>query len=418
MQLNNLKKFLKKRYIISAIIVIFIVFFSIKNHNGNNMLTDTVKVLDLQKSVLATGQVVSKTELELSFNTSGLVSKIDVEIGDKVRKGQVLASLRQASLLASLTQARGILAGAQAKYQNTIEGSSDEEVALAKILLENAKKEYEKVKAEQDAIVEKEDNDFWRTGENIYIVGAQDKYIIAKQQREKLLIQAQSVIDQRQAELDIKVANATDSEIALAKADILSAQGQVEKAQADLENSIIRAPQNGTITKIDIKLGELAEVNKKAITIEDVENLYIEAKINEANIALVKIGDPVQIVYDSLGPEKVFNGVVFSIDPSSTTEDGVVNYKIKIALDEIDAGIKPGMNADLTIITFKKEQVLVVPKLAVTTKNGINYLKVLHESKRKIYNEVPVVLGEEGDGNLVEIIEGAVVDQKIVVSTK
>lgn len=420
MQIQNLKKFFKKRYIFAVIFLIIIVFVSIKNRNSNkDFLVENVKRQDLIQSVLATGQVVSDTDLDLSFNSSGIVKSINVKVGDKVQKGKVLASLDQGSLLASLTQAQGSLLAAQAKYQKTLEGSTLPEIALAKILLENAKRDYENIKSEQDAIVEKALNDFWRSGLNENLVGVKDEYTVLKKARDTAVASAKALVDQRQAELDIKIASATDSDISLAKADILSAEGQVKLAESNLGNSMIIAPTSGTVTKVDIKLGELAEANKKSITIEDVENLYIEAKINEANISFIKLNDPVSIVYDALGPEKVFYGSVFSIDPSSTTEDGVVNYKVKISLDPENINqIRPGMNADITIITLEKKDVLVVPVLSTINRDGQYFIKKLRDQKKKSYEEIPVKVGDKGDGNLIEILEGINEGDRVVVNTK
>lgn len=419
MNLQNIKKFIfKNKYIFLGVIIILVLFFiSHKNKNGD-LLIDTVKRGDLTQTVLATGKVVSETDLNLSFNSSGVVKKINVKVGDKVKKGQILATLDQGALLANLTQARGSLLQAQAKYEDTISGSSEEEIALAKVLLENAKKEYEKTKIEQDLKVEKELNDLTRLTVNLDYLGIKDPYLIAKSERDTALINAQSLIDQRKAELDVKLAGAKDPDINLAQGEVLRAQGELELAQANLENSIIRAPSNGTITKVDVKIGELIEMGKEAIVIEDIENLYIEAKINEANINSVKVDNPVSIVYDSIGSENIFDGFVVSVDPSSTVEDGVVNYKIKIAIDQNSLNIKPGMNADISINTFKKENVLMVQSLAVLNNNGEFFVKVVTDEKRKKYKEIPVKIGIKGDGNIVEILEGINEGDKVFINKK
>ncbi len=204
----------------------------------------------------------------------------------------------------------------------------------------------------------------------------------------------------------------------LAKADILSAQGDLEKARADVENTVVRAPASGTITRVDIKLGELAQAQKEVMVLQDITNLYIEANINEANIAIVKVGQPVSITYDALGPDRIFAGEVFSIDPSSDTEDGIVNYKIKVSLKDKDTIIRPGMNANITITAFRKDNVLVVPLTAIHTKNGNSYVKVITDGKHKTYNEVPVTVGAKGDGNLVEIQTGVTEGESIIVIDK
>ncbi|MDO8593087.1 MAG: biotin/lipoyl-binding protein, partial [bacterium] len=81
-----------------------------KKNTTSNIQTDTVKRLNLAQTVLATGQVVSSTDLGLSFQAGGVVKYLKVKEGDQVKAGQTLAVLDQDSLLASLTSARGALA--------------------------------------------------------------------------------------------------------------------------------------------------------------------------------------------------------------------------------------------------------------------------------------------------------------------
>ncbi len=151
---------------------------------------------------------------------------------------------------------------------------------------------------------------------------------------------------------------------------------------------------------------------------EDLQNLYIEAKINEANISILKIGDPVDVTYDALGKDKVFVGEVFSIDPSATADDGIINYKIKVLLKEKNNIIKPGMNADITITTFKKENAIAVPFSAISNKDGMSYVKVVKDENQKDYEEVSVETGVVGDGNLIEIISGLNGGEMIMISNK
>ncbi len=422
---QKIKSLSKRRKIFFSLILVFVVFAVFKNFilpNGDDsLLFEKIESKVFVQSVVASGQVVSDTDLNLSFNSGGIVKSINVKVGDKVYKGKVLASLNQGPLSASLTQARGSLLAAQAKYEKIIEGSTDKEVALAKVLLDNAKNDYIKIQKVQEELVKKAYDDlsyFQKTGYSIDEISKINAYNQALANQSQALSQSQSLINQRQAEFDLKIDTASDADISLARADILSAQGQVELANANLENSIIRSPAQGTITSVDIKIGELAEAYKKAIVLEDLQNLYIEAKINEANISILKIGDPVDVTYDALGKDKVFVGEVFSIDPSATADDGIINYKIKVLLKEKNNIIKPGMNADITITTFKKENAIAVPFSAISNKDGMSYVKVVKDENQKDYEEVSVETGVVGDGNLIEIISGLNGGEMIMISNK
>ncbi len=160
------KKFLTKKRIIWSIIILavagLIIFSYInkKNAPNTNIQTDTVKKQDIEQTVLTTGQVVSKIDLGLSFQGSGVVRQIRVKEGDKVRSGQVLATLDQASAGASLTSALGSLAQAEANYQKVLSGASNEQIIVAQKAVEaaettlnNAKTNLESIKQQQAVLV-------------------------------------------------------------------------------------------------------------------------------------------------------------------------------------------------------------------------------------------------------------------------
>jgi HlyD family secretion protein len=230
---------------------------------------------------------------------------------------------------------------------------------------------------------------------------------------------AQSALDQANASLNLKKAQARPADVAVARAQILSADGQVQAASASLENTVIRAPSDGTITSVDIKVGEQASPAKEAIILQDVNNLHVEANVSEANIAEVKTGQAVSFTFDALGPARVFNGTVVTIDPASTVVSGVVNYKVTASVDKV-AEIKPGMTANMTIQTAAKPGVLVVPSRAIVDQDGKHYVRVIDDSKKKTYHQVEITEGLQGDGGLVEIVSGLTEGQEIVafINTK
>ncbi len=180
------------------------------------------------------------------------------------------------------------------------------------------------------------------------------------------------------------------------------------------EDSIIRAPTNGTITKVDIKYGELSVVGKSAIVLQDVGNLYVEADINESNISNLKLGQNADITIDALTGSK-FTGVISHIDPSSVSTDGIVNYKIKVSIIERDVNIRPGMNAEISILVASKPDVLAIPKATVLERNGKTFVYVIINEKNKKYKEIEISLGMKGDGSMVEIVSGLSQGDKIAL---
>jgi HlyD family secretion protein len=398
-----------RRKIFYGVLVLFAVLLFLKffgNNSTQSFVYDTVVRTDLLQSIKATGKVTSKTDLSLSFSSSGVVRSVRVEVGQEVYKGQILANLDQASELAEVTSARGALAAAQAKYAKINNSYTPEEISLAQVLLDNAKKDYENTKIQQDLIV---DNAYTtakylsRTSDEAKINDF--KYENALKTRTSTLASLQATINQRQSELNIKLANANTADVDLAQADILQAEGKLEGALAKLEDTIIRAPANGTITRVDTKIGELSQANKEVIVLQDVSNLYIESSINEANIANVKLDQPVRFTFDSM-PDRQFDGTVVHIDPSATTDDGVVNYKIKSSIPNNDASIRVGMNANIVIVAGEKKGVLALPKEAVIVVDGKNVVKSVINEKKNKFKDVEVSTGFLGDGNLLEIVSG------------
>ena len=243
-------------------------------------------------------------------------------------------------------------------------------------------------------------------------------YQAALQAQSAALSQAQASVDAAQAALDLKRAKARPADLDAAQAAILTAQGQVQAAGADLENTIIRAPSEGTITKVDVKVGELATALKESVVLQDVNNLHVEANISEANIASVKVGQKVDATFDALGLDRKFTAKVEAVDPASTVVSGVVNYKVTVQVDKLEE-IKPGMTANLTILTGEKPGVLAIPTRAVISKTeGSKVARVITDEKTKAYKEVPVTTGMEADGGLVEITSGLSEGQGIITFIK
>jgi len=508
--LIKIKNFIKTHKVWSVVILILIiilVLIILPKNNSKNITTDTAKVIDLKQTVLATGQVTSEIDLNLSFNTSGLVRNIKIKTGDKVKKGQILANLEQGLQLANLTQARGVLAGAEARYKKVIEGSTNEELAISKTALSNAKRDYEKIKSQQEISVgnayrtmlnsnvealnisdntgydspsisgtyscEKKGTYYLESygsqgGISVRYTGLEDGAVLmndvyrpigscglfisfdenktitsgvkweiqipnkrasnynlnynawqlALKTQESALSSAQSIVDQRQAELNLKLAGSRSSEIDLALADILSAKGGVESATANFENTVLRAPANGTITKIDMKIGEIAQALKEVMVLQDIDNFYLEANVNEANIANLKINSLVFITFDSFGSEQEFEGNIIEIEPGSTLVSGVVNYKIKASVIN-PPELRPGMTANMTILIDQKNSVLAIPSRAVINKDdNTKVVRVVTDSKTKKFIESEVETGLSGDGGLIEIISGLNEGEEVVTLIK
>ncbi len=538
LHLNNKKRrfsawFTKKRTIWTVIIILILggVGYAIfrPKDNSKNIQTETAKKQQLKSTVLATGQVVSKVDLVLSFKASGITQSVNVKEGDKVKAGQTLAALEQKDALASLTQARGALAQAQANYNKVLAGASNEEIAVAQKALDSAQVALDTAKTNLTTTVQQQEtavknaysallntsfaavastanvgsatvtvngayagpdqgvykiyvyntgagqkfqssgletadgdvrttpvalgnkglflqfsgaaynNDSWtitipNTLASIYVTNY-NAYLAAQKTRDSAVSSASSQVDsataalaQAKASLDLKRAQARPADLDAAKAQILSAQGQVEAVAAVLDNQAIHAPADGTITLVDIKPGELATALKQVIVLQDINDLHVEANVSEADIADIKPGQIVDITFDAFGSDRYFSGQVQTVNPGATVVSGVVNYKVTIALQNA-AQAKPGMTANTTVLIEQKDNVLAIPLRAIINKQDAptsahdlttvrKFVRVIDDSKKKTYHEAEVQTGMQADGGLVEITGGLSEGQEVVTFIK
>jgi HlyD family secretion protein len=236
---------------------------------------------------------------------------------------------------------------------------------------------------------------------------------VAISNAENTIESAKSALLQAQASLAAKKAEARPADVAVARAQVTSSQGQVEAAEAMLENTIIRAPAGGTITKVDVKLGELAASGKEIISVQDIANLYVEANISEANIASLKIGQGVEYTFDALGSVRKFTGKVTTIEPASTVVSGVVNYTVTSSVDNFTE-VRPGMTANMSVMVATRSNALYVPARAIVEKENASFVRVVTDEEMGTYKEVAVSTGLEADGGLVEILSGVTEGQKVV----
>ncbi len=510
--LQNIKHFFQKgiswwkarskrsRFFIIALLVI-VVLIAFKKHNASDgSVVEVVQKGDITRTVIASGKVVSSTDLSLGFEVSDVVRSVNVSVGDHVKKGSIIATLNSGEERAVLTSAKGALLSAEARYKKILEGSSNEEIALAQVNLDNAQKDLETTKKTQDTLVANayrkllSDDLAAEPVSTIYIAntprisgtytGKEGEYTIslsggdyvsfsgietgtalfnttvaqtfgskglsiifptgsttsqggswkvsipnksgasyvanlgaynqALDTRESALASAAALVAQRQAELNLKRATARQPDIDSALADVITAQAGVESANARLEKKILRAPADGTITKVSIKPGEIAIPQKEVIVLEDIDNLYLEANIGEGNISAVSLGQSVTVSYDAF-PGQKYAASVSSIDPSATENGTTINYKIKALIGDV-TNIRPGMTANMAIVTAEVPDALSVSGRTIKEDETGTYVLVVTnpESRKKKTVRTAVTVGIKGDGDIVEIKSGLSAGQSIL----
>lgn len=195
--------------------------------------------------------------------------------------------------------------------------------------------------------------------------------------------------------------------------DVASLRASLSMAIANRDKAILKAPIDGVVTKVFKKRGEFTSMSEPAIEML-TPHYEVEVDIPETDVTKLKVQDGVVITLDAFGDDVKFGGKVLSIDPASTEVQDVVYYRVKVALDDSDKDVKPGMTANVTVSTASVDNVLYLPLRSVRT-NSERYVKVLVNNEVK---DTPVKLGLRADDGLVEITEGVAEGDVVVLSVK
>lgn len=221
-------------------------------------------------------------------------------------------------------------------------------------------------------------------------------------------------LDLAKARLAYKKEPPRDFQISAAQANVRRAQANLNRYYSELGDSMIKAPVDGTVTKVNVDPGEISSMTNFAISMIGVSNLQVEVDVPESDITKLAINDPVEITLDAFASTQKFAGVISFIDPAATVINEVIYYKVKVSLNEQNELIKSGMTADLSILTEQKDKALVVPARAVVYKNDKAYVQVLVDGKPQ---EKEVEIGLKGDDSLIEILSGLQVDEEVITFT-
>lgn len=240
-------------------------------------------------------------------------------------------------------------------------------------------------------------------------------------------------------ELKVLQAGATPAQLAIQQANIQSAQASVGSASAQLAKTMIRAPFDGVITKVDIKEGEISSPNTPVISMLNDGEYQIETFVSENDIAKLQVNQTAQISLDAYGRNVFFNAIVVSVDPAETIKDGVSTYRTKIQFIEKDERVKSGMTANIDIETNRRADILQIPQLAVVLDSGVKKVRVLADVScaTKATSSIPVLspqcgeyfdssnttlipieTGEIGVTGDIEILSGISAGQTIIYTTK
>ena len=219
------------------------------------------------------------------------------------------------------------------------------------------------------------------------------------------------IVSQLAAQLALKQAGATSSDLAAQQAAVESAQASVQSAQAKLGNSEIVAPISGVITQEDAKIGQVASPGTPLVSIISDGNFEVDALVPETDVGKLAVGNAVNMTFDAF-PGETFTGKIFYVDPAETITSGVVDYKIKVSFDKDDARMKSGLTANLDIVTRSHDNALILPQYAILVNDQGSFVETLDAKKAVV--KTPVTLGIQDQGGNAEVLSGVTVGEEVL----
>jgi len=496
-----------KRLIIIVVVVVVLlgasagVYASLSSRKASaanaNLATAKVQTGTLVARVFSAGNIAADQQVSLSFAQAGVVAKVNVQVGDEVKKGQVLAELDTSDLALqvktaevnlkssedklaqtaagpteqSASSARARLAAAQASYDKLAAGPTQSDLTAAKAAVESAQAAHDaavkaagttnsqvasvqaaldKAKLALDQAQAAYDRAAWRPdisgraeSKNLQTAtidyqqakanldsllatagsDAQSKVLQAKSQLEQAknslanlqannydLVSSQAQVTQVQNDLDTLLAGPDANTVAIAKDQVEQSRIALEQAKLSLQKAQIIAPFDGTITAMNLVVGQSATAG--TIQIADLNNLEISVNLAEVDVPRVKLGQDAEVTLDAL-PDLNLAGKVTSISPAGTQSQGVVNYPVVVSVIEPPENVRAGMTAGVNIIVDKRENVLIVPNRALRSQGRQRSVTVLVEGQSIV---TPVTTGLSND-TMTEIIGGLREGDEVILST-
>ncbi len=341
---------------------------------------------DIAKSVVATGKIQPITKVELKSKASGLVEKLFVDINQIVHKGQVLAQLDQQEILAQVAAQKAQLAAAEANVVTYRANIDQDKVTAAAPDLPMYKSTYERNLAmSNDGIVSRQTLD-----------DAQRNYVAAENKRDSSV--AQISVDQ--------------AKLKQAQAQVQQAQASLDQLNEQLSYTTLVSPMDGVVLSRDVEVGDavssilvLGSTATLVMTLGDTTQVYVQGKVDEADIGAVYLGQPARIRVESF-PNKTFNGKVTKIAPLGVEKDNVTTFEVRVSIDNPTGELKANMTANAEILITEHKNALSVPEQALVYDNQKNAFVFVPDPKQKDgQRKIPVKAGIS-NGSKTEILDG------------
>jgi HlyD family secretion protein len=365
------------------------------NHEIDPSKLAAVERGDLARSVVATGKIQPLSKVEIKSKASGIVKKLYVDYGDHVKQGDILAELDKVQLEASVRASQANYQAAQAARD-----SATATLERNKVDAEGPDVPYLKLSMER--------------AQQMYKDGVMSKSLVEDAEKNYQLALNKQVSAQR----NLAVSRA---EIAKAEAQVAQAKAALENAEEDLRNSTIISPIDGLVLSRDVNVGDavssilvLGSQATLIMTLGDISEVYVQGKVDEADIGKVYLNQQARIVVESF-KDKKFTGKVTKISPMGKEKDNVTTFEVRVSISNSTLELKANMSANAEILLEEKKNVLMVPEASLIYDKDRSASVELPEPKadngRK---KVPVKLGIS-NGVKTEIVSGLTEKQQVIL---
>lgn len=313
--------------IISAVLVIAIIFFSCRGKGEIQYTTAPLKKGSITDKVEASGTINPVLQTNVGTQVSGTISKLYVDFNSLVKKGDLLAEIDPALLEAAVVQQKASLMRAEST-------------------LANDQRTYDRYKT----------------------------------------LYAQNFV--AKSELD-----SAETQYLSSKAQAIQARATLDKAETDLKYTKITSPVDGIVISRDVDLGQTVAASFQTPTLfivaQDLTKMQIEVAVSEADIIKIHEGQNVMFTIDGY-PDVYFKGVITQVRNSPVTVQNVVSYTVIVSVDNKELMLKPGMTANVTIITEEKNGVFLAPNAALRFSPSVSTDKFKTQGVWTLANGQPV----------------------------
>lgn len=436
------KKPVKKGIVIAAVsaaaVIVIVVASVVGSRAGNtkaNISYIPLQKTSLQDSINVTGIIRSNGSSDIYSTLNQPVEKVSVSVGDTVKEGDILAVLDTSSLSEDISQQESATKAADSSatlgfekarsdYQAALDAYNNEtapELAAAKDSLSTAQSalsaEQQEYAAVQTALgggkATQQDVD----AELAKLKQAQQTYASAQQAVLTAKAQTQQNLKEAKSAYDAAVAKSSDK----------SGDIALEKLKKQMQQSVITAPRDGTVTQCSAPVGDIPKT--AMFRVEDPSDLIVDAEVKEIDVGKVKTGDKVSVTTDATGKTK-FSGEVVRVAPAATESPSAAGqaaagqsseptFTVRVHIDGQNPNLRIGMKAKLNIVLEQKNNVFVVPYDSLVQKSDGSYVIYMAKPDGALYRvaEVPVTVGMETDVSTEITGSGLQQGMKVITGT-